>query len=103
MEKSVDQELGLLALFDVRIAKVCSLNGLPVEFVQVSQVRIELGKKGTGIRTGECPANVVRVGPVNDPIKVRFEVDDRVLSFSVGQFGMTCAMDDLEHHRSGQK
>jgi hypothetical protein len=100
-KKAVDQELRLFALFDVRIAKVCSLYRFPIKFIEVSEIGVELRITGAGVRTGECPANVVRVGLLNNPIKVCFEVDDWVLSSSVDQFGMICAMDDIEHHRSG--
>jgi hypothetical protein len=92
------RKLGLLGFLDIRRAEIGRCDGVPVNLAQLLQLRTELGIEGPRVRQRERPAPPVRRRPLHDLMQIGLQMDDRLLSASVGKVGMIRAVYDIQHN-----
>ena len=97
----VDQELRLLAFFDLRSTKISFIDRIPVYLAQLIAVIIEISIVTTGISVRESPAYPVLIGPAYSRLHIYLHMNDRALPPMIEHINVIVFVNDKEHDRSG--
>ena len=94
-ESLLDQKLSLLAL--LAVTPIHGFHGVPVDLIQLRQVRPIFEIASAGIRKCERTAQVVLFSPGNGQPQVRLEMHNGTLAASIGQLRMIRPTYHVEH------
>jgi hypothetical protein len=97
----VDQELGLFAFFDHWIAEIGTSYSIPINHIQFRTALIKISKSCSGIPVRKGPTNIFPIRPIHDRFHISLQVENGVLTATIGHVGVVVTIDDKEHDGAG--